>query len=120
MALLDGNSIGDEVGYRTIYAALCSQAHSDPEDIVNNMVARVIPVLEPSGEAQQVEQYHFSFFMLHHAVAYHLRAAIEMFRLFGIATEELQRRSERIEKSGVAAFKIGQQAIQTAVAALDT
>ena len=36
--------IGKEVDYRTIYAALCSQANNDPEDILNNLMSRIVEV----------------------------------------------------------------------------
>lgn len=47
------SKIGNEVDYRTIYAALCSQAHNGPEDILNNLMSRIV---EFDGYAESVDE----------------------------------------------------------------
>ena len=53
-----------EVNYRTVYAALCSQAHNDAEDILNKIMSRVIDNVTGLEDAQWVEQYNFSLYLL--------------------------------------------------------
>lgn len=79
--------IGDEVGYRTVYAALCSQAHNDAEDILNGIMARVTSNVTGLEEAQLVEQYNFSLFMILTALGYHVKAAAMYLAKFGISVD---------------------------------
>lgn len=65
--------IGNEVAYRTVYAALCSQAHNDPEEILNSIMCRV-GGREGMAEANFVERYHFALYMVLTAIQYHLLA----------------------------------------------
>ncbi len=81
--------IGDEVGYRTVYAALCSQVHCDAEDILNRIMSRVIENIEGLEEAQMVEQYHFSLYMILTAIKYHIHASAMYIGKFEIKTGEL-------------------------------
>ncbi|VTT98808.1 Uncharacterized protein OS=Moritella sp. PE36 GN=PE36_17745 PE=4 SV=1: SEC-C [Gemmataceae bacterium] len=34
-------ALGEEIHYRVLYAAMCSQAHNDGEDLINEMIVRV-------------------------------------------------------------------------------
>jgi hypothetical protein len=81
--------IQEEVGYRTVYAALCSQAHSDAEDILNKVSARVIEGVSGMEEAQWVEQYNFSLFLLLTAIDYHIMASGMYLAKFGIDARPL-------------------------------
>ncbi len=60
--------IGKELSYRTVYAALCSQSHADAEDIINFLVARLIPSnsteMEKYQENLKRENVWFSAFMV--------------------------------------------------------
>jgi hypothetical protein len=60
--------IGKELSYRTVYAALCSQSHADAEDIINFLMARLIPQnLKEMGKYQnniERENIWFSTFMV--------------------------------------------------------
>lgn len=67
--------INDEVGYRTIYAALCSQAHNDAEDALNKIYARVCAGVDGLNEAHFIEQYNFSLYMALIAMKYHIFAS---------------------------------------------
>ncbi|TCK90845.1 DUF5677 domain-containing protein [Paraburkholderia sp. BL9I2N2] len=70
--------INKEIDYRTIYAALCSQAHNDPEDILNNLMSRIIQIdgIEENGYAQavEIEQYFFSLNMVLTAISFYVEA----------------------------------------------
>jgi hypothetical protein len=81
--------VGDEVGYRTVYAALCSQAHSDAEDILNQILSRVVKVEGSSRtqleEARKVEQYRFSLYMILTTIKYHIYASIMYIGKFEIS-----------------------------------
>ena len=61
-----------EVEYRTLYTALCSQAHNDAEDVLNSIMARVTANVEGMQEAHQVEQYLYSLFYTLSAIRYHI------------------------------------------------
>jgi Family of unknown function (DUF5677) len=55
-------AIGKEINYRTVYAALCSQAHSDPEDLLNDFMQNLSAV-PGAAEAQRAENENFSVFI---------------------------------------------------------
>jgi hypothetical protein len=55
--------IGKEVAYRTVYAALCSQAHNDAEDLLNGFVHRVTQI-GGALEAQASENRNFALYMV--------------------------------------------------------
>ena len=48
------SEIGRRVDYRTVYAAMCSQAHHDAEDVLNNLF--VHSLVEDNGAVQQMKQ----------------------------------------------------------------
>lgn len=81
--------VGDEVGYRTVYVALCSQAHNDAEDILNSIVTRVVENAEGLEEATFLEQYMFSLYMLLTALQYNVMATVMYVAKFNIKAEEL-------------------------------
>ncbi|EME0096414.1 hypothetical protein VXI05_004523 [Vibrio parahaemolyticus] len=90
--------IGDEVGYRTVYAALCSQAHNDAEDILNKIMSRVIDNISGMEEAQWIEQYNFSLYLLLTALDYHITASAMYIARFNIKVDGLvQLKKEVIE-----------------------
>lgn len=56
-------AIGKDIDYRTIYAALCSQAHNDPEDLLNEWIHSVST--DPQArEGQKAKNENFAVFML--------------------------------------------------------
>lgn len=81
--------IGQEVGYRTIYAALCSQAHNDAEDSLNKIMARITENVSGMEEAQWIEQYNFSLYMALTALDYHTFASIMYIAKFEIDVKEM-------------------------------
>lgn len=68
------SKIGKEVDYRTVYAALCSQAHNDPEDILNNLMTRIVEV-NGYAESVEVEKYMFSLNMILTSICFYIEAA---------------------------------------------
>lgn len=66
--------IDKEVGYRTVYASLCSQAHNDPEDILNNLMSRIIDVKGIEEYAER-ERYIFSLFMVATSINYYIESS---------------------------------------------
>lgn len=81
--------IGEEVGYRTVYTALCSQAHNDAEDILNKIMARITENVSGVDEAQWIEQYNFSLYLALTALGYHAMASAMYIAKFGIDATEI-------------------------------
>ena len=69
------SKINDEIGYRTVYAALCSQAHSDAEDIINEIFSEVMPSEDIQFEHLYMQQYIFTQYMNLLALHYHVKAS---------------------------------------------
>lgn len=81
--------IDKEVEYRTIYAALCSQAHNDPEDLLNEFVHGVLqtPGME---EAQDFENRNFARYMVLVALAFHIEStAIYLAKFFSETNDRI-------------------------------
>ncbi|QKJ61139.1 DUF5677 domain-containing protein [Serratia fonticola] len=91
--------IKDEVGYRTIYAALCSQAHNDAEDSLNKIMARITENVSGMEEAQWIEQYNFSLYMALIALDYHAFASAMYIAKFGINADEIIKLKNRVAES---------------------
>ena len=66
-------SIGKEVDYRTVYAALCSQAHNDAEDLINDFVHGVMQI-DGAHEAQSDENKNFALYMVLVALTFLIEA----------------------------------------------
>lgn len=81
-------ALGKEVDYRTVYIALCSQAHNDAEDLLNDIQARVsnIPGMK---EATEVEQYDFTLYLIFIMIGYQIEASISYLKLFDLSSGEL-------------------------------
>lgn len=99
--------IDDEVGYRTVYAALCSQAHNDAEDILNRIMARITANVEGMEEAQWVEQYNFSLYLSLTALGYHAMASAMYIAKFEIDAKEIIELKHRITDSIVKVVEYG-------------
>ena len=72
------SSLGDEVGYRVLYAAMCSQTHNDAEDLFNFLAIATSSVpLELIGACEQRiarEALFFARFLLYRGVEYLFKA----------------------------------------------
>lgn len=104
--------IGNEVGYRTVYAALCSQAHNDAEDVLNKIISRVIGNVSGMEEAQWIEQYNFALYLLLTAIDYHIEASAMYIAKFGINAEALIEIKKRVEESIVMVTDYGPQLVR--------
>jgi hypothetical protein len=80
--------INDEIGYRTIYTALCSQSHNDPEDLLNHLLCRTINNVGFTS-AKKEEQYFFSLYMVLQAIKYHIMASAMYLGKLGISCKDL-------------------------------
>lgn len=65
-------AIGKEIEYRTVYAALCSQAHSDPEDLLNNLMCRITECAKGMDDAIWIENYNTSLYFMLIAIDFHI------------------------------------------------
>lgn len=81
--------IDHEVSYRTIYMALCSQAHNDPEDILNSLMTRVIANVNGLEDARFIEQYYFSLYMVLTSIQFHIFASAMYIAKFEIKAKKL-------------------------------
>ena len=80
-------SIGKEVDYRTFYAALCSQAHNDAEDLLNDFVHGVMQI-EGADRVQAVENKNFSLYMVLMALALLVEATLMYLAKFNLDANE--------------------------------
>ncbi len=69
-------AVGDEVDYRVLYAAMCSQTHNDAEDLFNTFVLGVLAHLHPGKIAsefktrQKAENAFFARLLMYRSVEY--------------------------------------------------
>src|SRR5262249_11693741 len=96
-----------EVNYRTTYARLCAETHSDPEETLRYFAGKVF------GDARllermAIETVAFSRFMLYYALSYFLRAAHRYAQVFGMeqATAELPKGLQQIEEEMVSTIPL--------------
>lgn len=78
-------AVGKEVEYRTVYAALCTQVHNDAEDILNNLVSRVV-LIEGIEEAIKSEQYVFAVGMTLTSIYYFIESAMHYGECYNMPT----------------------------------
>lgn len=81
--------LNKEVEYRTLYMALCSQAHNDAEDVLNKIMARVTANIDGMEKAQEVEQYLYSLFYILSTVRYHIYSSAMFIAKFEIDVKSL-------------------------------
>ena len=103
--------IDNEVGYRTVYAALCSQSHNDAEDILNKIMSRIIDNVSGMEEAQWIEQYNFSLYLLLTAIDYHIMASAMYISKFKLNAKVLINYKKEIMKSIVMVTEHGPQLV---------
>jgi hypothetical protein len=75
--------LGKETSYRTVYVALCSQAHNDAEDLLNEFAVKSTgdKGLAAKLEAETVG---FSKFAVFVGLQYHLEAVVAYTHAFGL------------------------------------
>jgi hypothetical protein len=79
--------IGKEIDYRTIYVALCSQAHNDPEDVLNSLMSRIIPV-EGYADSVEIERYNFSLNMVIASISFYIEATAMFLAKYDISVTD--------------------------------
>jgi hypothetical protein len=82
--------LGDDLGYRVLYAAMSSQAHNDAEDLLNSLAlgTRGLPVeaIERSEERLERERLFFARFLLYRGVEYLLKAIARFAQCYALET----------------------------------
>jgi len=65
-------ALGKAIDYRTVYMAMCSQAHHDAEDILNDLIVGLAPNQEKQSAQLERETNNFSIFLVLHSIRYYL------------------------------------------------
>jgi hypothetical protein len=80
-------SLGKEDSYRTVYAAMCSQAHNDAEDLISKFIVCFSDM--PEGETKLAsETVGFSRMLIHIGLQYYLEATLGYAECFGLTEAE--------------------------------
>jgi hypothetical protein len=104
--------VANEVAYRTVYAALCSQAHNDAEDVLNKIMSRITANVSGMEEAQLIEQYNFSLYLILTAIRYHIVASAMYLAKFSIKVDSLIECKSKIDESIVFVTEHGPRLVQ--------
>jgi hypothetical protein len=89
-------ALNKEVEYRTLYMALCSQAHNDAEDVLNKIMTRVTTNIDGMEKAQEIEQYLYSLFYILSTVRYHIHSSAMFIGKFNIEVKALMVLYEKV------------------------
>ena len=71
-------ALGKAVDYRTVYMAMCSQAHHDAEDILNDFMVGSSTDFEARGQQLERETGNFSIFLLLCSIRYYLECIAQI------------------------------------------
>jgi hypothetical protein len=82
------DAVGEAIEYRTTYAALCSQAHNDAEDLINALTIRATGD-SAQERALQRETHAFSWFAVTLGLRHYARAAADIWKHFELLPEDL-------------------------------
>lgn len=104
--------VDDEVGYRTVYAALCSQAHNDAEDVLNKIMSRITANVSGMEEAQWIEQYNFSLYLILTAINHHIVASAMYIAKFSIKVDRLIECKHKIDESIILVIEHGPKLVK--------
>lgn len=83
-------ALNKAIDYRTVYMAMCSQAHHDAEDILNDLIVGLAPNQEKLSAQLERETNNFSIFLVLHSIRYYLEclgALGERYKLRSVAQE---------------------------------
>lgn len=99
-------AIGKEVDYRTVYASLCSQAHSDAEDLLNRTMAYSLEYSTGrTGLGKQValEAINFSLKSIYGGLQYYIEAGKRLAEHFSLSDviAELDHKQEEVVEAFV-------------------
>ncbi len=70
-------ALGRRIDYRTVYAAMCSQAHHDAEDVLNHFFANSIEGADHLAERMEREADIFSIFMVLFGLQWFVQATLD-------------------------------------------
>ncbi|MBA3755246.1 MAG: hypothetical protein H0X02_03020 [Nitrosomonas sp.] len=96
-------ALNKAIDYRTVYMAMCSQAHHDAEDILNDLIVGTSP--NPSNLSAQLEREtnNFGIFLVMHAVCYYLECLKKIGARYKFNSVEQQASKSYSVISGLAA-----------------
>lgn len=77
--------INKEIEYRTLYTALCSQAHNDAEDSLNDLISRITPI-EGIEQGIETEKYIFSLDMILRSIQLWIEATMMFLARYEVKT----------------------------------
>ncbi len=77
-------AVDKAVDYRTVYAAMCSQAHHDAEDILNELIVGVSANASTLSAQLVRETHNFSIFLMLHGIRYYLEAMRSIGRRYAL------------------------------------
>jgi len=83
-------ALGKAVDYRTVYAAMCSQAHHDAEDILNDFMVGSSGDFEARSQQLERETGNFSIFLLLCSIRYYLECLKQIGGRYGFPSVEMQ------------------------------
>ncbi len=83
-------SLGKAIDYRTVYMAMCSQAHHDAEDILNDFIVGSSTDYEARSEQLEYETGNFSIFLLLCSLRYYLECLEKIGKRYSLPTVEIQ------------------------------
>lgn len=83
-------ALGKAVDYRTVYTAMCSQAHHDAEDILNAFMVGSSADFETRSQQLERETGSFSIFLLLCSIRYYLECLNQIGRRYGFPSVEMQ------------------------------
>lgn len=98
-------SLGKAVDYRTVYMAMCSQAHHDAEDILNDFIVGSSTDYETRSTQLEYETGNFSVFLLLCSLRYYLECLQQIGKKCRLPTVETQS-SRSLETISVLAEKV--------------
>lgn len=91
------------IDYRTVYMAMCSQAHHDAEDILNDLIVGTSPDESNLSTQLEKETNNFSIFLVMHAVRYYLECLGKIGARYKFGSVEQQTSKSYSVISGLAA-----------------
>ena len=93
-------ALGRRLEYRTVYAAMCSQAHHDAEDILNHFMANCHPDSDRLAARMEREADTFSIFMVLFGLRWFLEAVHDVCTSFNFPTVVVEARTslERVHR----------------------
>lgn len=103
-------ALGRRLEYRTVYAAMCSQAHHDAEDILNHFLANSIVGADHVADQMEQEADIFSIFMVLFGLRWFVEATEAVCTWLKIPTataESLRSQQRMVQELEMIAPRIG-------------